>query len=171
MRIKKNVDGTAAPEPLMQAYAATAEHSLLSRLTGSWQVEGEWYLRPGQPLPLGGTMRNRGILGGHFIESSSFYDGVEKSRAIYGYDPDEGHFMVFAINAIAARYDIEHGHYDAASDALRFSGVEHVGPQRLSVRFERSITFLPGQGFDLTICYPDFKPERRLGMALRMRLP
>lgn len=169
MTIKNTPGRVAIPEHLMKAFAPTPEHRILARLSGSWQVEGEWHLQPGQALPLGGTMMNREILGGHFIESSSFYDGIEKSRAIYGYDPDDGRFMAFAINAIAARYDLEHGHYDNDADVLCFSGVEHVGPKRLAVRFEREIAFIPGRGFDLKITYPDFEPDRRLGMALRMR--
>ena len=145
------------------------EHDVLTRLVGEWDIAGEWYLIPGQPLAAHGRMVNQGILGGHFIESRSYFDNVEKSRVIYGFDPEENRFMAFAVSAIAARCDLEHGQYDCATDTLRFSCIEHVGPERLAVRFERTLSLLTNDTLRMRITYPDFEPERQLGMELRMQ--
>ena len=169
MSIKKEVQRTALPEAIMNAYVHTPEHRTLTRLNGDWTIEGEWRVDSGQPVRVGGRMINRGVLGGHFIESICVFEGQEKSRVIYGYDPDEGRFFAFAINAVAAGLDLEYGQYDESADALRFNCVEHVGAKRIPVRFERTISFLAPQGFNLRITYPDFEPDRRLGMELRMR--
>ena len=170
MPIKKNAKQTGVPEALMNAFSPTREHLILARLSGIWLVEGEWYLNPKEPAALGGNMLNQGILGGHFIESSSIFDGEEKSRVIYGFDPEDGRYFAFAINGLAARYDLEHGYYDDATDSLRFSCTEYVGAKRIPVKFERTISFLPTSGFNMEITYPEFEPDRRLGMALRMRI-
>lgn len=168
MPIKTALD-TPLPAAFKGAYPHTDEHRTLARLQGDWAVVGEWYLNPDSPTPVTGTLRNRGILGGHFIESSAWFEGIEKSRVIYSYDPDEDRFTAFAISALTPRYDLEHGHYDPAADALCFSCVEFAGPERQAVRFERTLSFLPGGGLTMQITYPDFAPERRLGMALRMQ--
>ncbi|MEZ5504359.1 MAG: DUF1579 family protein [Halioglobus sp.] len=154
---------------LTKNYKGAPEHQTLTRLVGTWEIAGEWHLEPGHATPISGHMVNRGILGGHFIESSSFFEGEERSRVIYGYDPEDIRFTAFAISAIAPRCDLEHGHFDARTHELKFSCVEHIGAARIPVRFERTIEFLSADAFEMRITYPDFEPDKRLGMALCMR--
>jgi hypothetical protein len=160
---------TPLQEVLMNTVRRSPEHDVLTRLVGEWDFTGEWYLIPGKPVVAQGRMVNRGILGGHFVESRSYFDDVEKSRVIYGFDPEEARFMAFAISAIAARCDLEHGQYDNATDTLRFNCIEYVGAERLAVRFERTVSLLTSDNLRMRITYPDFEPERQLGMELRMQ--
>ncbi len=156
-------------EAISRQYSPRVEHKTLARLNGDWQINGEWHLVPGSPTIITGQMENRGILGGHFIESRSFFEGIERSRVIYGYDPEDGRFMAFAISALAARCDLEHGQYNMEADILRFSCVEYVGSQQIPVQFERTLSFLSEDAFDLRITYPEREADQRLGMELRMR--
>ncbi|MCB1686967.1 MAG: DUF1579 family protein [Halioglobus sp.] len=153
----------------MKPYLPLDEHRTLARLTGDWAFEGEFYITPGHPTPAVGRLVNRGILGGHFIESSTLSEGVEVARVIYGYNAEDGQFLAFAINATTSRYDLELGQFDSEADELRFSCVEYIGPQRLAINFERTLSFLSVDAVDMRITYPDFEPDRQLGVEMRMR--
>lgn len=145
-------------------------HTLLARLSGSWELEGDWYLLPGQgPTPISGQMVNSAIYNGLFIESRVSLNAVEASRVIYGFDQAEERYMAFAINALSARSDLESGCYDAEGDALCFTGTEPVGADRRLLRFQRLMTFVTANAVDMEISYPDYPPEKRLGMCIRMR--
>lgn len=150
-------------------YPPVQEHRTLARLQGDWLCEGEIYLSPEQPSLVHARMVNRVILGGLYIESSTMHETSEASRVIYGYDPDDGRFVAFAINARNPRSDIEYGHYDNKADELRFSCVEYVGVKRQAVRFERIIAFLSENEFTMHIIYPELEPHRQVGMAVRVR--
>lgn len=159
------------PAALLKPVEPVAEHRLLGRLIGEWDITGEWFVMPGQPpLPVVGHMVNSAVFAGHYVESRTYFaEGLEGSRVIYGFDPDDGRFVAFAINAITARSDVEYGHYREARDELRFEGHEPVGPQRRMMRFERSIVFHADDAFDLVIYHPEFEADRQVGIALRMR--
>ena len=150
-------------------YPPVREHRTLARLEGEWFCEGEIYLSPDQPLEVRAKLVNRGILHGLYIESSSMHKNYEVGRVIYGYDPDDGRFLAFAISTASPRCDIEYGHYDSEADTLRFSCVEYVGVEKLAIRFERTIAFLSDHEFDMRITYPDMEPHRQVGFAVRAR--
>lgn len=156
-------------DTLMKYVAHSPEHHLLTRLIGEWEIAGEWYLMPGETTLVQGRTVNRGILGGHFIESISYFDDEEKSRAIYGFDPEDDCFMVFAISALATRCDLEYGHYDKSTNTLRFNCIEYAGPQRTPIKFERTLLLQTNNAYTMRVTYPEFEPERQLGMELRMQ--
>jgi hypothetical protein len=106
-----------APETIEQTFAAmrrsvaqTPEHDALRRLLGEWDGEGECYDFPGRTMQVVGRTVNIGILGSHFVEPRTYFRGEEQSRTPYGFDPNEGRFVAFAINAGSVECHLEYGH-------------------------------------------------------------
>jgi len=159
---------SALIEALTKAYEPTAQHEVLKQLVGEWDMSGDWHILEGEPpRPLSARVVNSSVFTGQLVESKSFLDNDEGSRAIYGYDPDVKEYYAFAVNSMSPRYDVETGVYDAEAKELRFTCVEHVGPQRIAVTFHRTLTFISPDRYDLVIVYPERKPEHQLGMHLK----
>lgn len=153
---------------MMDQAADRPDHdAVLARLEGVWAQTGLWQIRTDRPaVPLGGRVENRWILFGRFLESDTFptVDATTpSSKVIYGYDPREEDYFAFAVSALNRHYDIEHGPYDAATDALLLRGSEIVLPGRREIRFLRTIAFTGPDTAEVSISYPEEEDRENFG--------
>ena len=153
---------------LKKSYPHRPEHKILARIIGEWTFESDWYFEPPNCVTLKGRMVNRGILGGHFVESRIYYDDCEISRITYGFDPALNHYTAFGITPGSARAEMEVGQYDESADALQFSCREFAGKDNKPILAERTISLLSNDALSMSISFPERDAGKRLGVELRL---
>lgn len=106
----------AAPSE-MDAWVALGKpgehHGHLAMLAGTWKVEGQMWMAPGQdPVPLEGLMKNTMIMDGRYLETrytSTFMGEPFEGRGIDAYDNGEGMYVATWIDTMSTMIGTYHG--------------------------------------------------------------
>ena len=80
-------------------------HALLSKLAGTWNTEGTFWMNPNQePISSPGTAVNKEILGGRYLETSyvgKFMGNDFKGQGLLGYDNVSGRYFSTWIDSMS----------------------------------------------------------------------
>lgn len=119
-----STDAKSMTEACAAAARTGPEHESLARFAGSWRAEVKLWMDPaGAPQVSRGTMTNRMVLGGRFLQQEYRDDsGLFEGRGFWGYNHVDKRFEGFWIDSMATFFHIEHGRHDAASDTYTMAG-------------------------------------------------
>lgn len=111
-------------EACAESAKLVAQHETLARFAGNWRAEVKFWMNPaGPPHVSTGTMVNRLVLGGRFIEHDYRDEaGMFEGKGFWGYNSIDGRFEGVWIDSMATFLQIEHGQHDAASDVFTNRG-------------------------------------------------
>lgn len=123
----------------------TEQHELLKGFEGTWRAEVKMWMGPGpetgaEPMISHGTMVNRLIFGGKFVEQEYKDDsGMFEGKGFLGYNTIEQRWEGFWIDTMATFMMTERGQHDAdtntwtMTDELRDPGSGHMMKKRTLV--------------------------------------
>lgn len=114
----------SVPEACAASAMLVAQHETLPRFAGTWRAEVKIWMDPaGPPHTSTGTMVNRLVLGGRFIEHDYQDDAkMFEGKGFWGYNSIDGRYEGLWIDTMATFFQLEHGQHDTAADVYTMRG-------------------------------------------------
>jgi hypothetical protein len=122
------------------------EHKRLAALEGNWDQEVKLWMAPGQnPLIFKGTVQNKMILGGRFLQTESKFGGEgfqAEALLIMGFDRRVNQYTEVDFDSEGTYYVTGAGPFDSARNAIVLSGEETQPGGATGNKFDTIITVL-----------------------------
>lgn len=133
------------------AMAAPVEaHQKLSAFEGRFQAEVKMWMGPGDPHVSTGTMENKLVLGGRFLQEEYVGDAVEgpfpnfEGKGFWGFNTQSQKYEGFWIDSASTMMQTEEGEVNAAGDEWTMVGSMKC-PQTGQLMSKRSVIKLIDQ--------------------------
>ncbi|MGH7725661.1 MAG: DUF1579 domain-containing protein [Candidatus Eiseniibacteriota bacterium] len=100
-------------------------HEQLKAMEGTWNADVKSWMGPGEPTVSKGTMVNKMILGGRFLESrysGKFLDQTFDGVGLTGYDNKKNEIITLWLDSMGTSWMMQNGKWSADGKEIQVSG-------------------------------------------------